>query len=146
MFRFNLFLYALPTEPLATVTQIVLANKTLDALVTQQVDKNLMATTFEQAAQSLMLLPRMFFEMDGSFVWRGEQIKPDSTEPTNWQVDGMIYDIGGPIARVELKGDCPVDSFERLIDCFQPAQQLLAYSQEHGHFIRVADIIQALRT
>src|SRR4051812_40193066 len=42
-----------------------------------------LAVTFEQVAAALEVLPRMFFEPDGSFVW----VSPDG-EP-HWQLDGQ---------------------------------------------------------
>lgn len=64
--------------------------------------------TFEQVAEALGLLPRMFVEPDGSFVWvsAGERA---------WQLDGVLYDGAGRLWYVELKGGCPEAEFDRLL-------------------------------
>lgn len=53
--------------------------------------------SFEEAERRLNALPRMFFEPDGSFVWRGES-------PQVFQWDGELYDAGGRVQHVELRG------------------------------------------
>ena len=40
------------------------------------------ATTFEATLASYEAFDRMFIELDGSFVWRGD----------GWQIDGHLYD------------------------------------------------------
>jgi len=68
--------------------------------------------SFEDAAAELQKLPRMFFEFDGSFVW----VSPQETE--RWQVDGVIYDRGGRLMFVDLKGECPEDALQQLLSIF----------------------------
>jgi hypothetical protein len=50
---------------------------------------------FETAVERLAQLERMFIEPDGSFVWR---------PVTHAQIDGVLYDRGGRLLHVELKG------------------------------------------
>lgn len=64
--------------------------------------------TFEQVADALSLLPRMFVEPDGSFVWV-------SAGGPAWQLDGMLYDGAGRLWYVELKGRFPEAEFDRLL-------------------------------
>jgi hypothetical protein len=58
-------------------------------------------SSFEQVAERLQLLDRMYFEMDGSFVWTGE------CDNERWQLDGVVYDSMGSIQYIDLKGWCP---------------------------------------
>jgi len=68
--------------------------------------------TFEEAAEALAQLDRMFVEPDGSFVWRSN----DSHLP--WQVDGVLYDRCDRLWYVELKGECPPEELDRLLATF----------------------------
>jgi len=72
--------------------------------------------SFDAALEALALLPRMFIEPDGSFVWTGTE----GSDP--WQVDGNLIDRGDALAYVELKGRCPADQFNELLAaCGWPA-------------------------
>lgn len=66
--------------------------------------------SFEQAADALSTLPRMYCEPDGSFVWVSA-----AEEQPRWQVDGVLYDRAGRLLHVDLKGDCPADQFDNLL-------------------------------
>ncbi|HVA47363.1 MAG TPA: hypothetical protein VNH11_13420 [Pirellulales bacterium] len=66
------------------------------------------ARTFEQVAQSLADLPRMFVEPDGSFVWVA------AAGPA-WQIDGVLYDGAERLWYMELQGRCPPHEFDRLL-------------------------------
>lgn len=99
-----------------------------------------MQVSFEEVEQSMSQLPRMFFEMDGSFVWRGQY---SSEQEQNWQVDGMVYDVAGRVSRVELKGDCHLEKFQELVDRLQPAESLVAYLIDQSCFVRVVDLMRA---
>lgn len=66
-----------------------------------------MAVSFEEATEQLQRLPRFLIEPDGSFVW----VSPTQERP-RWQVDGNLYDCQGRLVLVELKGCCPVRSFD----------------------------------
>ncbi len=60
--------------------------------------------SFESAAEVLTQWKGLFFEMDGSFVWRSaERVSPHEHQ---WQLDGMLYDRNGKIEYLELKGSC----------------------------------------
>jgi hypothetical protein len=69
--------------------------------------------SFEQAADALARLPRMYCEPDGSFVWVS-----GTDEPQSWQVDGVLYDRAGRLLHVDLKGECPADRFDQLLGAF----------------------------
>lgn len=76
--------------------------------------------TFEQAAAELENLPGLYLEPDGSFLWVGEMAAPAGgehppAELRRWQLDGQFHEAAGRVLQVELKGDCPAASFERLL-------------------------------
>ena len=68
--------------------------------------------SFDAALAALALLPRLFIEPDGSFVWTGDQ----RGQP--WQVDGNLIDRGDCLAYVELKGFCAEEKFDELLAAF----------------------------
>ncbi|MDP7020715.1 MAG: hypothetical protein QGG36_33320, partial [Pirellulaceae bacterium] len=61
---------------------------------------------FDEAGERLAGLPRCFYEPDGSFVWVGD----------GWQLDGVLYDRGGELDYVELKGECSSSALDHLLD------------------------------
>jgi hypothetical protein len=81
------------------------------------------ACTWEDAAAMLERLPRMNFELDGSFVLSGdidqsERAGPSSAPSANatrWQVDGHLFDFAGRLHRLELHGQCPPTVFDELL-------------------------------
>lgn len=88
------------------------------------------AFTWEEAAARLERLPRMIFELDGSFVISGNYERAGaSSTPTDvnrWQVDGHLFDFAGRLYRVELHGRCPPAVFDDLLVCVGwPAQRVL---------------------
>ena len=88
----------------------------------------LMNLTFESLAERLQVFDRMYFEMDGSFVWTGDA-------PGPWQVDGMVYDIGQQIQRVEIKGHCDLSQWHKLLQALgYPDQPLTAYDLQSAQF------------
>jgi hypothetical protein len=54
-------------------------------------------------------LPRLIFELDGSFVVSGE------VGTDRWQVDGHLFDFAGRLHRLELHGQCPPTVFDELL-------------------------------
>jgi hypothetical protein len=68
--------------------------------------------TWEEAADALKTLPRMLFEPDGSWIWSG------GVGRDRWQVDGPLFDFYDRLHRVELHGECPPESLDRLLSCF----------------------------
>jgi hypothetical protein len=69
------------------------------------------ACTFEEAANGLVKLERMYCEPDGSFVWVSAQADE------SWQVDGNLYDRNERLLFVDVKGKCPASEFDRLLRC-----------------------------
>ncbi len=121
MYRFHVSVHARPAT--------ALAEKSLDfdgaAVVALTVEPRQLATplnvTFEQTFARLESLPRMFIEMDGSFVWSSPQGEP------GWQVDGVLYDRAGQLLYVELKGRCPAAGFDQLLAAFDWPQTPLIF-------------------
>lgn len=93
-----------------------------------------MPVSFEQAADRLQELPRMFFEPDGSFVWVGDE------QGQRWQVDGQLTDRDGRLLFVELKGDCPANRFDQMLAAFGwPATPLIFQLTRHAVFLDEAE-------
>ena len=66
-------------------------------------------TSFEQVAEKLAQLPRLYCEPDGSFVW------VSSADEAEWQLDGNLYDRHGRLLFLDLKGNCPQAVFDQLL-------------------------------
>ena len=81
-----------------------------------------LAVSFDAAATALGLLPRMFIEPDGSFVWTGE-----TADRARWQVDGNLIDRGDVLAYVEVNGSCPEERFDALLRCLSWPEVPLAF-------------------
>jgi hypothetical protein len=79
--------------------------------------------TWEEAADALKPLPRMLFEPDGSWIWSGGEGRD------RWQVDGHLFDFSNRLHRVELHGECPPESLDRLLSCFGWPEVLLEFEQ-----------------
>lgn len=80
---------------------------------------------------ALERLPRMFVEMDGSWVWRGDSGGGDEC----WQLDGMVYDHLGKVRYLELKGSCEPSMWRQLLSCLRwPEQCLIVHHVDAGQF------------
>lgn len=109
MHRFHVAIHAAPQAAPAVETRH-LDDRPIDVLVLQPGQlSDPIPVSFEAALAALELLPRMFIEPDGSFVWVAQQ-----GEPT-WQVDGLLFDRAGQLVYVELKGCCPADRLDMLL-------------------------------
>jgi hypothetical protein len=97
-------------------------------LLAESTGGSLINMTFEALAQHLQSFERMHFEMDGSFVWTGITLRP-------WQLDGMVYDLGQQIQRIELKGQCPRVQWKMvLVALNHPQQSLVVYNLKTSQF------------
>jgi hypothetical protein len=93
------------------------------------------ACTWEEAATLLERLPRMIFELDGSFVISGNVEGPEragaspppSETSTRWQVDGHLFDFADRLHRLELHGECPPHVFDELLRSVGWPRQPLAF-------------------
>jgi len=81
-----------------------------------------LAVTFDDAAAALAVLPRMFLEPDGSFVWRGQDGGGGA-----WQLDGNLIDRGKVLDRVELKGICPPERLDEVLAALGWPQSSVAF-------------------
>jgi hypothetical protein len=68
---------------------------------------------FEEAAERLEKLPRMYVEPDGSFVWVSS-----SEADRSWQLDGNLYDRAESLVFVDVSGTCPPGAFDEVLRCF----------------------------
>lgn len=117
MYRFHVFIHALPAgiDAEAEVGPVDLAAS--------------LEITWDAAAAILERLPRLFFEPDGSFVWREET-------PTAWQVDGQLFERNDRLMVVELKGCCPAEALNALLGaCGWPAQPLIFQLVREAKFL-----------
>jgi hypothetical protein len=64
-----------------------------------------LGTGLGAVCERLESTPRLQLELDGSFVWVGDQ----------WQLDGMIYDRDEQLQYVDLKGECPLGNWRELM-------------------------------
>ena len=91
--------------------------------------------TWEDAAAMLERLPRMIFELDGSFVLSGDVERAERAGPSSapakdearWQVDGHLFDFAGRLHRLELHGECPPAAFDELLKCVGWPEQPLVF-------------------
>ena len=109
LFRFNATLHALPTG-VQPGEEILLRQMALPTLKPTGAELYTpFNCTFEETAAVLEQQPRVFFEPDGSFVW-GE-----GADAERWQIDGHLFDRGGRLLYVHLKGTCPAEVFDHLL-------------------------------
>ncbi len=108
MYHFHAMIHARPTVVEAT------GEFAVDGLCLQSVLRPTAAASrpfavrFEETGTALQALPRMFFELDGSFVWVG-------AGPPAWQLDGLLYDRDERLLFAEIKGCCPAAEFDQLL-------------------------------
>ncbi|MDA8744728.1 hypothetical protein N9N28_08855 [Rubripirellula amarantea] len=69
-------------------------------------NRGAMTTSFEDAAERLERMPKLYFEPDGSFVW--------ARDGGNEQVYGMLYDAAGVVQYCDMRGKCQRDTFRQL--------------------------------
>jgi hypothetical protein len=85
---------------------------------------------FEVAVERLAALERMFVELDGALVWRGE------CAGRTWQVDGNAWDREGRLARVDVRGRCPAPQFDQLLSvCGWPGDEVVVELLRAGVFL-----------
>jgi len=113
MYSFYVTVHALPGKATAG-DEIDVAGRKVRPL---QVAPEALGTTtmdfsFEAARTRLDELERMYTEPDGSFVWTSSHAE------CPWQIDGNLYDRDGRMLFVDLKGTCPAEQFDRLLQAF----------------------------
>lgn len=119
MLKFHVCLHARP-ESLLAVRLAEAGGRQLAALEVDPAELPPFSVSFEEAAAALAALPRMYCEPDGSFVWTSP------ADGRRWQVDGNLYDRGGRLLFVDLKGSCPAGELDRLLAaCGWPATPVI---------------------
>jgi hypothetical protein len=88
------------------------------------------STTLESFADQVSGWPGLYFEMDGSFVWAVRE-----GEESVGQIDGMIYDRDDAIEYLDLKGDAPFHSWEKLLEVVVEAD-----SPQGLDFLRIFEV------
>jgi hypothetical protein len=113
MYAFHVTIHARPPAAVAGA-ELSLKGKHVSTLrvAPKLLGSTTFSRTFEEAANALAALERMYCEPDGSFVW----VSARADEP--WQVDGNLYDRNERLLFVDAKGTCPVAEFDRLLRCF----------------------------
>lgn len=74
--------------------------------------------SLETALANLEQLPRMFVELDGSFLWTGPRSDTPSdsrSDSKHWQLEGTIYDDGQVVRYIDLRGDCPLSAWKTFL-------------------------------
>ena len=97
--------------------------------------QNSWEVTFDGALEQLEKVPRLYAEPDGSWL-----LVSAVGESPRWQMEGNLYDGGSRLAYCDLKGSCPVTTWEQLLACFGwPHQPLLLQLTHAAVFVDEAD-------
>ena len=72
--------------------------------------------SLETALANLEQFPRMFVELDGSFLWTGQSPEAPSHQ---WQLEGTIYDDGQVVRYIDLRGDCALSAWKTFLAAFE---------------------------
>lgn len=90
--------------------------------------------TFEEAAQSLLALPRCDCELDGFFVYSG------GARNERWQIEGNLFDRNGRLVQIDLRGHSVPDRLDDVLRCFGwPETQLMFELPREGLFLDEAE-------
>lgn len=131
-------LYSRPVQLEASGT-LTLAGQPVPTVACRGLAEAQFAASFERTIALLGQRERMFVELDGAFVWSGE------TESRAWQIDGMLYDRGGHVSRIELKGTCPRSAWQELLPAFGwPQQAMVVHLVDHQCFVELPVFLERL--
>ena len=120
-YRFHVVLHARPADAPSGAT-IELRGLLLPTLTVRQEDSaEGFAVSFEEFETYCSTAARMFFEPDGSFVWRS------AVDEGAWQLDGLVADRDGRVRYIDLKGDCPQERLEWLLAPLGWPRQLILF-------------------
>ena len=121
MVFFDITVYVRPNSDFNAIEE-TLDGERLETLSVHSQSLNLpFPVSFEEASAALQQLPRLFLEPDGSWVWVG--VKADGS---TWQVDGQLVDRQERLIYVNLRGECPEEQFDQLLQAFGwPTVELL---------------------
>ncbi len=125
-FRVTLFGVPADWEPPAEVAGLSSAEKPLEI---DPARLPLMSVSFDEVYARLAELPRMFIELDGSFVW-----KVDDGE-TTYQMDGNLCDGGERLHHVTLQGRCTIAMLDTILEALgAPTHKFIVHDAERGCF------------
>lgn len=128
-FRFHTWIQRRPTEVTRTGAAEIEGTAYPVLEVPPEQRGHGLAVSFEEVGEALSRLERMFFEPDGSFVWVG-------LEPELWQLDGNLYDRAGQVVQLELKGRCPPEAFDLVLQTLGwPEESLMFELPQAGLFL-----------
>lgn len=108
-YRFHANIFALPLHAVQG-ERFTLRGVDVQSLRAKAFDA-FFSVTFEEAYAALAELPRIDIEPDGFFVISGD------ADGERWQLDGHLFDFGDRLHRVELHGDCPLESLDAILQC-----------------------------
>ncbi len=95
--------------------------------------------TFEELMDQLSNLPRLYVELDGSFVWRGE----DGGQL--WQMDGLLHDSGQQVQYVEVKGTVDRNAWHKFTTILSSQRDdLVIHSVDRGYFMHIHEVDRVL--
>ena len=133
MLRFDMTVHALPKRELSTRT-IEIAGRQVEVIdVASNTLTDQLPRTFEAAAAALELLPLLYFEPDGSFVWG------KGADQERWQVDGLLMDGGQQLQFVGLRGTCPNSALDQLLEAIAGPDARLLFQQTREGVLLSAD-------
>jgi len=112
MYRFQATIHARPAELIDEQTVDLPQGQFQTLCPSPSQSSTPLIVSFEQAVEALSALPRMFIELDGSFVWTATD--GDSRR----QVDGVLYDRDDRLLYVELQGVCTQEEFDSFLATF----------------------------
>jgi len=121
VYRFHIAIHARPAAAEDGETREVDGRSVRPLNVTAGDVTEPLGVTFDEAAQRLETLPRLFLELDGSFLWTAPE------GPKVWQTEGVLYDRGDRLHYVEMKGSCPAEEFDQLLLGFGWPETPLAF-------------------
>ena len=135
MYSFFITVHAQP-DAAQLGPRVELAGRTFSSLAigSEQLSTTPLSVSFEDAAERLGRLERMYCELDGSFVWVSSQGEP------SWQIDGNLYDRDGRLLFVDLKGTCPPAQFNTFLTALGwPATKLMFQLTREAIFLGEAE-------
>jgi len=95
--------------------------------------------SFEQAAEQLQRLPRLFFEPDGSFVWVTE------ANGASWQLDGVLYDRNGFLQFVDVHGEFTRETIASLLEAVAGTQPVMFQLAREAVFVDQDELSRVCR-
>ena len=88
------------------------------------------STSFESAIEAMSQLPRMFVELDGSFVW----VIDDAER--RFQLDGTLCDGGSQLQHLELKGTSDAKALDDILQTLDwPVQSVMFQWVQLGTYL-----------